>query len=318
MKVINGLENLLETYDNLSLALGTFDGIHKGHQRLIKEAVKKAKETGGKSMVLTFSKHPKEVFHGTKKAILINTHREKIHLLKNLGVDIVLFVHFTEEFKNLNEKEFVVDILKNKLNAKYIYVGFNNTFGKGRKGNPEFLSKLGKELGMEVNIIGPVKSTKGTVISSTLIRGLIKEGDIEKATDYLGGPIVIIGEVEHGKKIGRRLLGFPTANLKVFNRIYPPRGIYGVKVTIEGENTVRDGVMNIGYNPTIVDQDKKINVEVHILDFDRDIYDKELIVTVTKYLRTEKKCNDLEALKKLIQSDVLYWREYLKENKDEI
>lgn len=318
MKVINGLENLLETYDNLALALGTFDGIHKGHQRLIKEAVKKAKETGGKSMVLTFSEHPQEVFHGVKKAILINTHREKIHLLKNLGVDIVLFAHFTEEFKNLNEKEFVIDILKNKINAKYIYAGFNYTFGKGRKGTSDFLTKLGTELGMEVNIIGPVKSSKGTIISSTLIRGLIKDGEIDKATDYLGGPIVIIGEVEHGKKIGRRLLGFPTANLKVFNRIYPPRGIYGVQVVVEGENVIRDGVMNIGYNPTIDDQESKINVEVHILDFDKDIYGKELIVTVTKYLRAEKKCDDLDSLKKLIQSDVLYWKEYLKENKNEV
>lgn len=316
MKVINGLENLLETHDNLALALGTFDGIHKGHQKLIKAAVKKAKETGGKSMVLTFSEHPKKVFQGINKAILINTHREKIHLLKNLGVDIVVFAHFTEEFKSLGAEEFVIEILKNKIGAKYLYAGFNYTFGKGRAGKPDLLIKLGSELGMEVEIINPVKA-KDTVISSTIIRDLIKEGDIEKATEYLGSPLVIIGEVEHGRKIGRTL-GFPTANLKVFNRIYPPRGIYGVKVIVEGEGTVRDGLMNIGYNPTIPNEEKRLSVEVYILDFDEDIYGKELIVTITKYMRPEKKCNGLEELKELIRSDVQNWREYLREKEDGI
>jgi len=316
MKVINGLENLLENYDNLALALGTFDGIHRGHQELIKATVKKAKEQGGKSMVLTFSEHPKKVFHGIEKNILINTHREKIHLLKNLGIDIVLFAHFTEEFKNLSEKEFVIDILKKKIGAKFLFAGFNYTFGKGRKGKVDLLTTLGKELGMEVNIINPVKA-KDTVISSTVIRELIQNGEIEKATDYLGGPIVIIGEVEHGRKIGRTM-GFPTANLKVFNRIYPPTGIYGVKVMVEGETTIREGLMNIGYNPTIICDDKKISVEVHILDFNQDIYDKELVVSIVKYLRPEKKCDDLDSLKELIKSDVAKWREYLKEQKDEV
>ncbi len=312
MKVIDGLDNLLEKYDNLALALGTFDGIHKGHQKLIKAAVNKARETGGKSMVLTFSEHPRKVFQGEDKTILINTHREKIHLLKNLGVDIVLFAHWTEDFKNLSADEFVCDVLKDKIGAKYLYAGFNYTFGKGRLGKPDYLQKLGKDLGMEVEIIAPVKE-KDTVISSTIIRGLIEEGDIDKATDYLGAPLVIIGEVEHGRKIGRTL-GFPTANLKVFNRIYPPRGIYGVKVVIEGESIVRDGLMNIGYNPTIPNENMRLSVEVYILDFDRDIYEKELIVTVTKYLRPEKKCKDIEELKELIKSDERNWRIHLREN----
>ncbi len=312
MKVIDGLENLLEKYDNLALALGTFDGIHKGHQKLIKAAVNKARKTGGKSMVLTFSEHPRKVFQGIETTILINTHKEKIHLLKNLGVDIVVFAHWTEDFKNLSADEFVYNILKDKLGAKYLYVGFNYTFGKGRLGKPDYLQKRGKELGMEVEIIAPVKE-KNIIISSTIIRSFIEEGNIEKATNYLGAPLVIIGEVEHGRKIGRTL-GFPTANLKVFNRIYPPRGIYGVKVVIEDESIVRDGLMNIGYNPTIPNENMRLSVEVYILDFDEDIYGKELIVTVTKYLRPEKKCRDLDELKELIKSDEINWRRYLKEN----
>lgn len=315
MVVVNGLENLQGTYENLSLALGTFDGIHKGHQFLIKEAVKKAKETGGKSMVLTFSEHPQKVFREVTKPILINTHKEKIHHLRQLGVDVVVFADFTEEFKNLSAYEFVLEILKTKLNAKYLYAGFNYTFGKGRLGTPELLVKLGKELEMEVHIIEPVKYND-SIINSTEIRSFIENGEIEKAKEFLGTDLIIIGEVEHGKKIGRTI-GFPTANLKVFNKIYPPRGIYGVEVLIEGETNLRDGLLNIGFNPTIPNEFPKLTVEVFILDFNEDIYDKELLVKVKKYLRPEKKCNSLEELKELIHNDVSTWRRYLGENNSE-
>ena len=311
MLVVNGLENLQGEYENLSLALGTFDGIHKGHQHLIKEAVKKAKETGGKSMVLTFSEHPQKVFRGVTKPILINTHKEKIHHLRQLGVDIVVFAHFTEEFKNLSAHEFVLEILKNKLKAKYLYAGFNYTYGKGRAGTSDLLINLGKELDMEVHIIEPIKHN-GKIINSTEIREFIEGGEIEKAHEYLGTDLIIIGEVEHGKKIGRTL-GFPTANLKLFNKIYPPRGIYGVEVLIEGETENRHGLLNIGFNPTIPNEFPKLSVEVFILDFDMDIYGKEVLVKIKKYMRPEKKCANLEELKELIHSDVVTWRRHLGE-----
>lgn len=311
MLVVNGLENLQEEYRNLSLALGTFDGIHKGHQILIKEAVKKAKEVGGKSMVLTFSEHPQKVFRGVTKPILINTHKEKIHLLRQLGVDIVVFAHFTEDFKKLTAHEFVLEILKNKLNAKYLYAGFNYTFGTGRHGTSDMLISLGKEFGMEVHIIEPVKHNN-RIINSTEIREYIENGEIEKAREFLGTDLIIIGEVEHGKKIGRTL-GFPTANLKLFNKVYPPRGIYGVEVFIEGEKDARDGLLNIGFNPTIPNDFPKLSVEVYILDFDQDIYGKEVMVKIKKYMRPEKKCSSLEELKELIQSDVVNWRRHLGE-----
>ena len=313
MVVVNGLENLHEVYENLSLALGTFDGIHKGHQFLIKEAVRKAKETGGKSMVLTFSEHPQKVFRGVTKPILINTHKEKIHLLKQLGVDIIVFAHFTDEFKNLSAHEFFLEILKNKLNAKYIFAGFNYTFGSKRLGTPELLTQLGKEFGIEVRIIEPVKHND-KIISSTDIRDFIEKGDMESAREYLGTDLIIIGEVEHGKKIGRTL-GFPTANLKIFNKIYPPRGIYGVEVLIEGETKLRNGLLNIGFNPTIPNEFPKLSVEVYILDFNQDIYGKELLVKIKKYTRPEVKCNSLEELKELIHNDVVSWRRHLGEIK---
>lgn len=313
MVVVNGIENLQEKYENLSLALGTFDGIHKGHQLLIRNTVKRAKETGGKSMVLTFSEHPQKIFKGVTTPILINTHKEKIHLLRQLGVDVVVFAHFTEEFKNLSAPEFFLEIIKNKLNAKYIFAGFNYTFGKKRQGNPELLMELGKKFDIEVNIIEPVKHND-KIISSTLIREFIENGDMDKAREYLGSDLIIIGEVEHGKKIGRTL-GFPTANLKIFNKIYPPRGIYGVEVLIEGETQLRDGLLNIGFNPTIPNDFPKLAVEVHILDFNGDIYGKEILVKIKKYTRPEVKCNSLDELKELIHSDVVSWRRHLGEKR---
>ena len=264
-------------------------------------------------MVLTFSEHPQKVFRGVTKPILINTHKEKIHLLKQLGVDIVVFAHFTDEFKNLSAHEFFLEILKNKLNAKYIFAGFNYTFGSKRLGTPELLKKLGKEFGIEVSIIEPVKHND-KIISSTDIRDFIENGDVESAREYLGTDLIIIGEVEHGKKIGRTI-GFPTANLKIFNKIYPPRGIYGVEVLIEGETKLRDGLLNIGFNPTIPNEFPKLSVEVYILDFDQDIYGKELLVKIKKYTRPEVKCNSLEELKELIHNDVVSWRRHLGEIK---
>lgn len=314
MIVIEGLENLNEKYENLSLALGTFDGIHKGHQFLIKKAIEKAKEKQGKSMVLTFSEHPQKVFRGVTDPILINTHEEKLFLLKELGVDIVVFAHFTEEFKNLSAESFFEDILVSKLNAKYIFSGFNYTFGKERKGTPELLKRLGEQRNIYVEIIEPVM-VKNQVVSSTIIRKMIELGEISEAQEYLGTDLLIIGEVEHGKKIGRTI-GFPTANLTVFNKIYPPRGIYGVKLLIEGEENFRDGLLNIGFNPTIPNDFPKLSVEVYILDFNQDIYGKKMTVKIVKYLRPEKKCNSLEELKELINSDEVNWRKYLEENSE--
>ena len=172
---------------------------------------------------------------------------------------------------------------------------------------------MGIEFGIEVSIIEPVKHND-KIISSTDIRDFIENGDVESAREYLGTDLIIIGEVEHGKKIGRTL-GFPTANLKIFNKIYPPRGIYGVEVLIEGETKLRDGLLNIGFNPTIPNEFPKLSVEVYILDFDQDIYGKELLVKIKKYTRPEVKCNSLEELKELIHNDVVSWRRHLGEIK---
>jgi riboflavin kinase/FMN adenylyltransferase len=308
MKVINGIEEISESYDNLCVAIGTFDGIHYGHRQVIEATINKAKEIGGKSLVFTFEHHPLELVNKDIAPKLINSKIEKIHILEQIGVDAVLFAKFDREFAGLSPNDFVESILKEKLGAKEVFVGFNFSFGKGGAANVDKLAQIGKIYGINVNKVEPYQ-IGNKVVSSTIIRKLINDGKLEEVEKYLGYPVFIIGEVVHGKKLGR-LLGYPTANLKILNKVYPPYGIYGAKVMIEGENFERDALVNIGQNPTLKPGEK--SVEVHILDFDKYIYGKELVVKIVKFLRNEKKFNSMDELKKVIRNDVLEWREYLK------
>lgn len=311
MKVINGIEDISESYSNLCVAIGTFDGIHYGHRQVIEAAIKKAKEIGGKSLVFTFERHPLELVNKEIAPKLINSKSEKIHILEQIGVDAVLFAKFDREFAGLTPNDFVESILKEKLGAKEVFVGFNFSFGKGGAANVDKLIEIGKIHGINVNKVAPYE-IDNKVVSSTFIRKLIHQGKLDDVEKYLGYPVLIIGEVVHGKKLGR-LLGYPTANLKILNKVYPPYGIYGAKVIIEGENFERDALVNIGQNPTLKPGEK--SVEVYILDFDRYIYGKEILVKIVKFLREEKKFNSMEELKKVIRNDVLQWREYLKKDK---
>ena len=313
MKIINGIEEITEAYDNLCVAIGTFDGIHYGHRQVIDAAIKKAKEIGGKSLVFTFEHHPLELVNKNIAPKLINSKNEKIHILEQIGVDAVLFAKFDREFAGLSPNDFVEFILKEKLGAKEIFVGFNFSFGKGGAATVEKLTQIGKIYGINVNRVEPYQ-IGDQVVSSTFIRKLISEGELDDVEKYLGYPVLIMGEVIHGKKLGR-VLGYPTANLKILNKVYPPYGIYGAKVIIEGEDVERDAVVNIGKNPTLKPGEK--SVEVHILDFDRYIYGKELIVKIVKFLREEKKFNSMDDLKKVIRNDVLGWKEYLKRESED-
>ncbi|MBZ4684002.1 MAG: riboflavin kinase / adenylyltransferase [Fusobacteriaceae bacterium] len=316
MEIIIGLENYKKDYKNVCLALGTFDGIHKGHKKLIKSAVECARKNDGTAVVMTFSEHPKKVFHNENRRILINNEKEKIHLLKKIGVDVLVIVHFTEEFKKLTPYEFVSEILYSKLKAKHLFAGFNYTFGAKRAGKAEDLIKMAKDFNIETTIIKPV-TLDNTIISSTLIRDLIQKGEMELAEKYLGYPFLIMGEVIHGKKIGRKI-GFPTANIKTYNKIYPPNGIYGVEVIVEGDNNTYDGLLNIGHNPTINENiENEYHIEVHILDFDEEIYGKEIMVKVKKYLREEIKFDTLEELIEAIKNDIIVWRNHLKVRENE-
>lgn len=307
MKIIRDILKGNEKLKNSYIALGTFDGVHKGHRVLISEAVKKAKENNGVSVVFTFSNHPMEVICPEKIPKMINTLEEKLYLLKEMGVDYVVLQTFDREFANCSREKFIDDILIDALGVKEIFVGFNYTFGEKGAGNTKYLKDVCNEKGFVVNEVPPVEC-EGYVLSSTLIRNLILKGELELANRFLGRPFLISEIVEHGKKYGR-LLGFPTANLKVLNKVYPPFGIFGGSTIIEGEeNKKHSSVINIGKNPTL--KPGELSVEVHILDFNEMLYGKRIYVDIEHFMRPEKKFNSFEDLKHGIQKDVENWRKY--------
>lgn len=312
MIIINDILDCDVEFKDSYVAIGAFDGIHKGHRELIEAAVNNAKKNRGKSIVFTFANHPLETIDISKAPKLINSREEKIHILASLGVDYLIMQPFTKKFSSMNPEEFVHKILKDKIKASEIFVGFNFSFGKGGKAKAKDLIEMGKEYQIRVNEIEPV-TIDGQVVSSTMIRDMIMRGDLEGTNLFLGSPFLIIGEVVHGKKLGR-VLGFPTANLKILNKIYPPFGIYGGKIFIEGEHEEREAVINIGKNPTLKPGEQSI--EVHILDFDGDIYGKKIYVRLLKFLRNEKKFGSMDELKETIKKDVQNWREHLEEERD--
>ena len=306
MRIIDDIFQLKGEHNDLCVAIGAFDGIHEGHKNVIRTAIKRAKKIGGKSVVFTFDKHPKSFMSHKTVPKLINSKEEKIHLLKKLGVDCVIFQKFDKHFSSLTPLEFL-KLLK-EIKTREIFVGFNFRFGAGGAATANDMIEMGETCGINVNKINPVISEK-VVVSSTLIREFIIQGDLERVHNLLGYNLFMIGEVVHGKKYGRKM-GFPTANLKLMDKIYPPFGIYGAKVQIEGYDKIYDGVVNIGRNPTL--KEGELSVETHILDFSDYIYGKKVIVELIKHLRDEKKFNSMDELKIAIANDVLIWREEIK------
>lgn len=304
MKVIVDIQKSEERLKNSYVALGTFDGVHRGHRILINSAIEKAKKNGGISVVYTFLNHPLEIIAPERVPKMINTIDEKLRLLEEMGVDYVVLQTFDEKYAETSKEEFIDKILIEYLGAKEIFVGFNYTFAERGSGNVEYLRSVAPKKGIKLNEIQAVEY-KGQILSSTLIRKFILEGKIEEANMFLGRPFFISGEVEHGKKLGR-VLGFPTANLKVVNKVYPPFGIFGGTVLIEGEKEKYNAVVNIGKNPTL--KPGELSVEVHILDFNRDIYGKKIDVSIEKHLRDEKKFSSMEELRQGIKNDVENWR----------
>ena len=308
----HNFENESELLDELKekgtvVVLGNFDGVHRGHKMILKNAIKKAKEKGYKTIVYTFNEYP------NKRETRITTSVEKAFLIDKIGIDYL----YLEEFDNVNNftpEEFVEKILVRKFNVKEIFCGFNFTFGKGKSGNIKTLGKIissdyQDKIGL--NIQQPVLDSENEVISSTRIRKYIKNTELLKVKELLSHNLIIIGEVVQGKKLGRTI-GFATANLKFENKIYPSFGVYGIYVQIENdEDKIYHGVMNIGRNPT-VDKDN-LSVEAHIFDFDEDIYGKVIMVRILENIRKEVKFNSVAELKEQINSDSKFWRKRIDE-----
>ena len=292
-------KNIEEIKHNKNIViLGNFDGVHKGHQVILQKAVERAKEKELKTIVYTFSEYPKN--QQTK----ITTCSEKAYFLDKNKIDYLCLEQF-EKVRNYSPEEFVEKVIVNDLNAAEVYCGFNFTFGKGKSGNVETLKKLLEERNLKLNVQKAVLDDDGEIISSTRIRNYIKEGNFEKVRELLGHNFIILGEVIYGKQLGR-VIGFPTANLKFENKIYPEFGVYGVKIHIQGDEKIYNGVMNIGRNPTV--DVGVLSVETNIFAFNEDIYGKIILIEVLENIRYEKKFSSVEKLKEQIGKDASYWK----------
>lgn len=284
----------------LALSLGMFDGVHLGHQYILNELQKKGKEHDFETAILTFWPHPRFVFNPNEDLKLLNNIEEKSELIEKIGIDNLFLKEFDEDFRNLTGEEFVKQILIEKLNVKYLVVGYDHSFGKNKTGNFELLQKLSKELNFEVEQMEAINIHKKT-ISSTKVRKALLEGNIIEANEMLGYHYAISGKVVHGKKIGRTI-GFPTANIEFDSiKLLPKKGAYIVEVFIEGQ--FYKGMLSVGTNPTV--NGEKLTVEVYILNFDRDIYDKEITVKFRDFLHDEIKFEGLEKLIERLEEDKL-------------
>ena len=297
MEIFNSLDKIKDI-PPCSIALGNFDGVHVGHQALISQAVEKGKEIGIKSGVFTFSNHPKNLFAGENLIKNIIYQEEKAALIERLGVDYLFNIEFTWEISRMEPVDFIDRLLVEKMNMREAFCGFNYRFGYQAAGNPSILRKEGLEKGYNVNEIPPV-TIDGDVVSSTLIRGLIKAGEMEECEKYLGRKYSIGGEVVVGNRLGRKI-GFPTSNIMIDeNMVTPPNGVYITYCIYNREKY--PSVTNVGVKPTIGSFKK--NMETHIFNFDRELYGKMIKVEFLKMTRDEVKFDSVEELSQQIVKD---------------
>lgn len=308
MIVINGIENIYKIHKPV-ITVGTFDGLHLGHKKVINFVKQKANEINGKSVVITFWPHPRFALNKAGDLKLINTINEKIDLLKTFNIDYLVIINFTSEFANLTSFEFIKNILVDKFNLNTLIIGYDHQFGKNREGNFDNLKKCADDFGFNIFKIEPL-NIKNINISSTKIRNAITSGDFSIANKYLGYNFFIIGEVVKGKNIGNKI-GFPTANIKIENyKILPTQGVYAVKVILNDIYT-HLGMLNIGLNPT-VNNDNELKVEVNIFDFNENLYNNTIKVVFYKKFRNEIKFNNLTKLSNQLETDKNKILEYFK------
>ena len=299
MKVHHSIRN----FNNLNiitvLTIGTFDGVHIGHQKIINRLnqIKKGKDSD--SVILTFFPHPRRVLNFGDDFKMLNTIDEKIQLLSKFGLDHLVIEPFTKEFSRLPALEFVRDVLVNQLHINKLVIGYDHQFGKNREGNFEQLKEYGKLYHFDVEEIS-AQEIKSVSVSSTKIRRSIEEGDIEKANAYLGYSYILTGEIVKGEGIGRKI-NYPTINLYIEEeyKLIPKIGVYIVKTELE--DRIIFGIMNIGFRPTL--DGKHQTIEIHLLDFDGNLYGKKIQIKVLKRLRGEKKFDSMDSLTRQIQKD---------------
>lgn len=302
MKVLHGYRNIKGSLNDPVLAIGIFDGIHLGHKRVIKRVLNSC-EHGRDAAILTFDPHPQSILSPAKSPPRIMSIEHRLSLFEKMGLDAVIVIRFTEFLAEMSPEEFVKKVIQG-IGSRKIYVGSNFHFGYGKEGNVKTFREIGKKYDVDVNVVPPVKQGN-RVISSTWLRRLITDGNLEKAEKLLRRPVSILGTVVGGDKRGRSI-GCPTANIDPHQEVIPPKGVYAVEVDVAGK--LFNGVLNIGFKPTFygrkLKKRKEPKIEVHIIGYKGDLYGHHLEIFFVKKLRRERKFRGNEGLIKQIKKDI--------------
>lgn len=309
MTILRHLERIGRRFQTPVLTLGNFDGVHRGHQEILRRLVARARALDGQPIVLTFRPHPAAVLTPDRAPRLITDWRARLELIAEFGVEVTVIQRFTHTFATVDAEDFVRHMLLDNLGVRAVVVGHRVSFGHNRGGHADSLQRWGNQYGFDVEVVGPVDAG-GMLVSSSAIRRAIEQGDVDRATILLGRPPSVAGHVVHGASRGHGL-GFPTANLGVAGLVLPPDGVYAVRVrTPAGQ---RLGVANLGVRPTFAD--KRRSLEVHLLDWRGDLYSQRLEVIFVKQLRGEVRFPNPRALAAQIAQDVIAARAVLTDSK---
>ena len=300
MEILRSIPELEKLRGPLFLAIGVFDGVHRGHQAVISTSADHARAGNGTPVVVTFDPHPEKVLRPEKAPHLLTATQHKIALIRNLGVGHLLVITFDKQFATTEPEDFVQQLVSNSKPLREICVGHEWSFGKNRRGNLDLLKRLGAKLDFQVVGVPPVR-TNGEVVSSTAIRRAVEKGDFTKAAAMLGREYTILGTVTRGDNLGKKI-GFPTANLSAHSEQFPPNGVYAAEAKIDSE--LHRGVINLGVRPTVSGGKSERVLEIHLFDFDRDVYGRDVEVRFLKFLRPEKKFENIDALVAQIRRDV--------------
>lgn len=307
MKVIRSIDDLASLPGPVSLAIGMFDGVHLGHQEVIGAAIEHADRHGGTAAVLTFDPHPLRTLRPELAPRLLCSAAHQGMLLERMGVSYLAVCRFDRDFADITGEEFIARLAAACRPLGFVSVGYAWRFGAGGKGDIHLLMDAGQKLGFGVYGVPPVR-VDGEVVSSTIIRDAVGRGDFARARRFLGRDHTVLGRVVRGRQLGRQI-GVPTANLDVDAEQLPPSGVYAVKAFLD--DGWHAGVANLGHRPTVLDDGRNLELEVHLLDFEQDLYGREFEVSFVAHLREERKFESLDALKHQIDRDIAAARDVL-------
>jgi riboflavin kinase/FMN adenylyltransferase len=307
MRIVHGWKGLEPSDRGAAVAFGNFDGVHRGHQKVIAQAAKAASALQAPLGVISFDPHPRQIFRPDAPSFRIMKANQQARALAALGVDIFHVLPFDAEMANLSDREFAAEVLANGLGVRHVAVGFDVSFGKGRTGSPELMARYGRELGFTVSVAEALGEGE-TKYSSTGVREALRDGRPHDAAVILGRPFAIEGVVERGRQLGRKL-GFPTANVALTDYVIPRLGVYATRTRLPDGREIA-GVANIGVNPTVAGEIAP-RLEVWLFDFDEDIYDQVIETDLIAFLRPEEKFDSLEAMVEQVMRDAAQARALL-------